>query len=228
MKIALCLSGHLRKYEQTFPTLHLYLLRRFECDVFIHTWDRMGYASQYRQDPKLDLTSHYALQVEQMFKPKAMVIEDSSFIEELKREGDNYAPHLKNVPKHVGHMASMFYKIYAANELRKKYQRESGVEYDWVIRCRPDLLFHQNIFMPSYKEPGEVYLSKSQCSPGWLNDQFAIAQPNEMDLYSAFFFNIPEYFRAGNEFYPEKFMDWSFKKMKLTPQMWDLHFQILR
>jgi hypothetical protein len=228
MKIAICLSGHLRKFEQTFPTLHLYLLRSYDCDIFIHTWDRMGYSSQYKTDPKLDISYSYIPQVEQMFKPKQIIVEDSNFVEELKRQGNQYAPHLQNEPKHVAHMASMFYKIYAANELRKKYQRETGVQYDWVIRCRPDLIFHQPIVLPTLKEPGKIYVNKHQSSPGWINDQFAIALPEDMDLYSSFFFNMEEYFSARNEFYPEKFMDWSLKKMKLTPEMWDLHFQILR
>lgn len=228
MKIAVCLSGHLRKFEQTFPTLHFYLLRHHDCDIFIHTWDEMGYACNYKTDQRREMTAVHVPEVERMFKPKKMIVEQSSFVEELKKQGNEYAPHLRNEPKHVGHMASMFYKIYAANELRKRYELETGNKYDWIVRCRPDLVFHQPITMPNDRGPNLVFLPKAQCSPGWLNDQFAIAQPMAMDLYSSFFFHMPEYFKNGNEFYPEKFMDWSMRKKGLTPMMWDLHFQILR
>lgn len=228
MKIAVCLSGHLRKFEQTLPTLHFYLLKNYDCDIFLSTWDKMGYACRYKTDQRQDITSQYLPQVEHHLKPKKMVVEDSNFVDELIRQGNEYAPHLRNEPKHVGHMASMFYKIYAANELRKRYELETGTQYDWIVRCRPDLMFHANVSLPPAHKPKSVYLPKSQCSPGWFNDQFAIASPSDMDLYSSFFFHMPEYFKARNEFYPEKFMDWSLRKKGLTPEMLEVHFAIHR
>lgn len=228
MKIAVCLSGHMRKFNATFATLNVNLLQRYDCDTFIHTWDKMGYGSNYKMDATLDDTSRYFNQIETEYKPKKIVVEESSFVEDLKEQGNRYAPHLKNEPKHVGHMASMFYKIFACNELRKSYQLETGTQYDWVIRCRSDLIFHAPVVLPLDKIPGRAYLCKQQSHPGWLNDQFAIALPEDMDLYSSFFFHMEEYFSARNEFYPEKFMDWSMKKKNLSPEMWDLHFSILR
>jgi|SRR5579885_839567 len=228
MKIAVCLSGHLRKFEETFPLLQKHLLNHYDCDIFLHTWDKMGYVSRYKGDARSDETLKYIEAVQALYKPKKIVVESSSFVEELKRQGDEYAPHLRNEPKHVGHMASMFYKIYAANELRKFHERETNTQYEWVVRCRPDLLFHGDTWVPSDKTPGRVYIPKHQSGQGWLSDQFAIALPDDMDLYCSFFFNLAEYFGARNEFYPEKFMAWNFTKNNLTPIMWDCHFNILR
>jgi hypothetical protein len=228
MKIAVCLSGHLRKFEQTFPALHLYLLKNHECDVFISTWDKMGYHSSYKRDSTDDMTSKYTARVEELYKPKKMIVEGSQFIEELKQQGNIYAPHLRNEPKHVGHMASMFYKIYAANELRKRYELETGSQYDWVVRCRPDLMFHGTTSFPNNKPPRAIFMPSHLCREGWLCDQFAIATSNDMDLYASFFFSLEEYFRSGNEFYPEKFVDWCMKKKNLTMVKWDSHFSILR
>lgn len=228
MKIALCLSGHMRKFHETFHSLYTHMIGNYECDTFIHTWDRMGYCSNYKRDSVQNNTAEHIIQIEKVYRPKKIIVEDSSFVEELKRQGNEYAPHLKGVLKPVGHMASMFYKIYACNELKNLYQIETGTEYDWVVRARPDLTFHARVKMPAQKVPGQIYLSQHQCSPGWLNDQFAIGLPDDMDLYSSCFFNIPEYFEARNEYYPEKFMDWCLKKKNLKPVMWDLHYTILR
>lgn len=229
MKIAICLSGHMRKFEETFPTLYFYFLKNYDCDIFIHTWNTIGYGCAFKTDHNYHLSAEIKLpEINRLYKPKKIIIENVDFIEELKSQGDQYAPHLKNCPKHVGHMASMFYKIYAANELRKKYEVESGVKYDWVVRCRPDLIFHRTVELPKIQTTGKVYLARGQCNPGWYSDQFAIALPNDMDLYSSFFFHMPEYFQARNEFYPEKFMDWSLRKKNLIPEMLDLHFNILR
>src|SRR5579885_2523691 len=221
MKIAVCLSGHLRKFEETFPLLQKHLLNHYDCDIFLHTWDKMGYVSRYKGDARSDETLKYIEAVQALYKPKKIVVESSSFVEELKRQGDEYAPHLRNEPKHVGHMASMFYKIYACNELKNKYVRETGTKYNWVIRCRPDLLFHNKIDIPSEKSPGKIWMPKALSSPDWYNDQFAIGSPDDMDLYSSVFFDIPEYFRARMEFYPEKFMVWALQKKKLTAEFWN-------
>lgn len=228
MKIALCLSGHLRKFEETYPSLKTYILDKYDCDIFISTWDQMGYSCAFKTDANLNSTSLRLSEVENLFKPKKIVVESSSFVQELMTQGDQYAPHLIGQPKHVGHMASMFYKIFAANEIRKRYQLDSGIQYDWIIRSRPDLIFHAPVIMPLDKNPGRVYVSKHQCSPGWLNDQFAIGQPEDIDLYSSLFFDLPEYFMARNEFYPEKYMAWGLNKKNLHAEMHDLQFHIHR
>lgn len=228
MKIALCLSGHLRDFEKAYPTLFFYLLKNYDVDIFLHTWDKLGFSCAFKTDRVRNDTSTKLNEITKLYNPKSMIIESTDFVEELKRQGDEYAPHLKNEPKHVGHMASMFYKIYACNELKNKYQRETNTQYDWVIRCRPDLLFQNNVIIPTDKKEGVIWTPRALSSPDWYNDQFAIGSPNDMDLYSSFFFDIPEYFKAGGEFYPEKFMVWAFKKKNLTNEWWNVQFSIYR
>jgi hypothetical protein len=228
MKIALCLSGHMRSFERTYPTLYFYLLKNHDVDIFIHTWDKLGFSCQFKTDNMLNDTSEKLDQIHNLYKPKSIIVESSSFVEELKRQGNEYAPHLANEPKHVGHMAAMFYKIYAANAIRKKYQLETGTEYDWVIRCRPDLLFSNEITLPLEKKPETIWLPQSSCSPGWYNDQFAIGSSDDMDLYSSAFFDISEYFKSKNEFYPEKFMVWTLNKKNLKVDWCNAQFSIHR
>lgn len=226
MKIAVCLSGHMRKFQETLQPFNAHFLSKYDCDVFIHTWDRMGYGSAYKTDQTLDSTHNHLSTIERLYKPKKLIVEDSSFVNELKAQGNLYAPHLINEPKHVGHMASMFYKIFACNEIRKQYEIESGTQYDWVVRSRTDLMFHAPVHLPVDKTPGRIYVPQSR--PDWVNDQFAVGQSNEMDLYSSFFFHMEEYFLARNEFYPEKFMVWSLAKKNLQFQPIDVHYHILR
>lgn len=228
MKIALCLSGHLRNFEKTYSTLYFHFLNKYDVDIFIHTWDKLGFSCAFKTDNTLNDTSTKIEEVKQLYKPKSIIVEPSDFIEELKSQGDQYAPHLKNEPKHVGHMASMFYKIYACNELKNKYQIETNTKYDWVVRCRPDLFFQNTIEIPSKNKPHTVWVPRALSNVDWYNDQFAIGSPDNMDLYSSVFFDIPEYFLARKEFYPEKFLVWAFQKKKLTNEWWDVYFNIYR
>jgi hypothetical protein len=228
MKIALCLSGHLRNFERTYPALYFYFLKDHDVDIFIHTWDKLGFSCAFKTDMVLNDTESKISEVNRLYKPKKMIVESSSFVNELIQQGNEYAPHLRNVPKHVGHMAGMFYKIYACNEIRKRYQLETGVKYDWVIRCRPDLLFQNNVTIPQDKKPGKIWMPRALSNPDWYNDQFAAGSPDDMDLYSSVFFDIPEYFRAKMEYYPEKFMVWALKKKNLTAEWWNVYFSIYR
>jgi hypothetical protein len=228
MKVALCLSGHLRKFDQTYPSLQKYFLDRYDCDIFIHTWDKLGYQSNFRKDQIINNTNDRINDINFLFKPKKIIVEHSSFIDELRKEANIYAPHLVTQPKPAHHMASMFYKIYACNELRKHYQLETNVEYDWVVRSRTDLLFHGNVTIPEHDIENKIFMPRSTFHSHWYNDQFAIASPNNMDVYSSAFFDIPEYFHIREEYYPEKFMMWSLNKKDFTAEWCDGHFSILR
>ena len=38
MKVAVCISGLPRNYEQGFKELKKWFLNKYDCDVYIHTW----------------------------------------------------------------------------------------------------------------------------------------------------------------------------------------------
>lgn len=226
MKIALCLSGHLRTFEQTQNSLSQFILKKYNPDIFIHTWDKLGFACNYKSDRFLHDTSNKLSQIERLYRPKKIIVESSKFIEQLKLEADEYAPHLKHAPKHVGHMASMFYKIYACNELRKNFELENNCKYDCIIRSRPDLMFSKQLYLPNL-EDNAVWIPQFISGDGWYTDQFAVANSDSMDLYSSLYFDMQEYFLAKGEFYPEKFMFWALNK-KLKVKFIDINFHIVR
>jgi hypothetical protein len=228
MKIAVCLSGHLRRFEHTFPSLEKHLLKKYDCDIFIHTWDKLGYQSRFKTDAIINETEQKLELINNIYKPVKMVIESSDYMMTLKQESISYAPHLINEPKPPHHMASMFYKIFACNEIRKYYQLENMIHYDWIIRCRSDLLFHGDVTIPSFDIDNKIFIPKSTFHPQWYNDQFAIASSNNMDVYAASYFDIPEYFKIREEYFPEKFMMWTLNRKDFTAEFCDGHFSILR
>jgi hypothetical protein len=228
MKVAVCISGHMRKFEQTFSSFNNHFLKHYDCDIFVHTWDDLGVSSAFKADTIHGSTENKKVKIEQLYNPKALIIEPSNFINELKTMAQEYAPHLINLPKPVYHMSSMFYKIYACNELRKYYERNNNIKYDWIVRTRPDLNFSSRIILSNTPRNNTVLIPPSPHHPQWYNDQFAIANSDEMDLYCSAFFDLPEYFRIGEEYYPEKFMMWSLNKKGLIKQSLPIHFNILR
>lgn len=84
----------------------------------------------------------------------------------------------------------MFYSIYRANDLRIRHQTLNDVKYDYVIRSRFDLALNKVIDFSSL-EKGKVYVSKDTDGPNpLLNDQFAIADPDTMNVYASTFLNL--------------------------------------
>jgi hypothetical protein len=44
-RIALCISGQLRGYQECFPSVHRHIISRFATDVFVQTWRKVGNAA---------------------------------------------------------------------------------------------------------------------------------------------------------------------------------------
>lgn len=65
MKIALCISGFMRSFEEVFPSLQQYFLLSNDADIFIHTWNKSD-----RHTDFLDVNK-----VKELYRPKAIIVE---------------------------------------------------------------------------------------------------------------------------------------------------------
>lgn len=93
----------------------------------------------------------------------------------------------------------MFYKIYACNELRKEYEREMGVNYDVIVRLRPDLQLKAIIPEETLHDIQTLHVSVMG-KPGAYNncrvsDQMAWGAPDVMDCYSATWIHLEELYK---------------------------------
>ena len=43
LKIAVCFFGHLRTFEKCAPKLRENMLNKYNCDIFMHTWDKLNH-----------------------------------------------------------------------------------------------------------------------------------------------------------------------------------------
>ena len=91
----------------------------------------------------------------------------------------------------------MFYSLYRANDFRIRHQTLNDVKYDYVIRSRFDLALNKAIDFNTL-EKGIVYISKDTDGPNpLLNDQFAIADPDTMNVYASTFLNLRRLYNSG-------------------------------
>jgi len=87
-------------------------------------------------------------------------------------------------------------KIYLANNLRREYQKENNISYDWVLRTRFDIFPIKQI---EYHKLNKKYLymprTKAMKFPNH-NDVMAIGSEKNLDIYSNLFKNFRSIFKT--------------------------------
>jgi hypothetical protein len=136
MRVAICLSGHSRIYNQiSLPILH--------ADYFISTYNQDGYKpKEFSENP---IAYHFFDHIEtnlintneliNYFKPKQILLSDDVCIEKIKNKFNNIKTHSGVILRNV---ALMFYKIKQSNDLKKQYEIDNNFKYDFVFRYRFD------------------------------------------------------------------------------------------
>jgi hypothetical protein len=141
VKIALQFYGHLRTFQDCFPSIKKFILDRYDCDVFIHTWDTLEHntktwhQSADKKKSKASVDKKVISHIQQLYKPKKLKIDSQDFIDEagfLGLDGPESGISKSGIKY-------MLYSQLAANELRKEYEQEHNISYDYVIVTRPDI-----------------------------------------------------------------------------------------
>lgn len=226
MKIALCLSGHFRSFSNTKQSLLRHLNNLNDVDVFISTWKDLGLSTAYKKDNYSNLNTNIEYLFKDILNPKLLVVEDNSIIAEYKRKIDIAAPHLMNVPKHPSNMWAMFYKIFGANELCKSYALKNNINYDYVIRSRPDLIYFTDLINDIKSD--HLNVARMYSSHNWTCDQIAVANPEIMDIYANAVHHVIDYLAEGKEYYPEKFLFNYLHQFNIPINYSNWNFQIKR
>ncbi|MBF4434719.1 hypothetical protein ERJ77_09365 [Vibrio anguillarum] len=135
-KIALQFFGHLRSYRETYPYQVAHILSKYDCDVFIHTWETEEHddpswhkASSGKNDVALTNRDHLI----ECYQPIALEIEDNAMIMH-----DGYFNSNNNILLRA--MKAMYHSQQKVNILRQEYALNNSIDYDFVITLRPDVM----------------------------------------------------------------------------------------
>jgi len=142
-RIALQLFGHLRTYELTCLSLYTNVVvpnvkDGYIIDFFIHTWDKLDTSNYGWEHVKteglidINVTEDTLKNVYKLYNPKKLLVESQD----------------PNTEK--GAMEWMMHTMLGVQELRKEYEKENNINYDWIIWTRPDILFLSEFRIDSY------------------------------------------------------------------------------
>lgn len=191
MRIALCLSGQLRFVEQGFyDSIRPNILDTGNVDVFIHTWN---ISPEQIGKPFINGGGHpmgepvkesIVEDTRVLYNPTKMVVEP-----QIQFESGKWTD--RTTWYRSEYMLSMFYSIYASNELKKSYEKEHNFKYDWVVRSRFDVTTPSGKLQIQELDSSNLYTPADVFDPinGYV-DSLAYSNSKNMDIYSDTYNNV--------------------------------------
>ena len=191
MNIAVCFSGQLRSIELTYKNINKFLNNNFEdYKIFAHIPENKKINQQF----------------DQYFQDSLYIIEKDPNIRKTKLKNSQFKS-VKNKFKSlrkakIAHMQQL-YGIFKCNELKKEYEAKNNLVFDWVLRCRSDLMFYDSDIDLSKMNNKYLYTPNFHNWSG-INDRFIISSSENMntfaDLYNYILQNEIDGFNAESIF----------------------------
>ena len=199
-KIALCLSGQPRSVELAFPYVKNNILGGNDVTVFTFSW---GKDNQNILD---------------LYKPASSIVREQNVIPDFSQY-TRFPPPQPNWKVKDPKLStwSQLYAIAECNELKKQYEKENNMVFDWVIRSRFD--FAINTYIPfEVLDNSKLYIPNCRMTPerDFGNDQFAFSSSENMDNYSRCFYHINDFYNDGVQYMCEDFMSANWKLYNLV------------
>lgn len=242
MKIAIQMFGHLRTYQDCYKNLYKNLINFYDCDIFIHTWDKIDHDTQAWHDfhmPEDVSKSRLLSDIDKLYHPKLLKM-DTQIIEDL----GNITANDRQISK--SGIKSMLTSMAQANKLRQTYMNQNNVKYDYIICLRPDILLNTPFIFEKYIDrdlmDNSLYTAGNYKLKDRLNDWRYIGasdvlfftKPNVMDKI---FDNFDKLFlqecnQETSKYGPEYSFIHAIKQMEinvfLINYLWGNNFIILR
>ena len=203
MKIAICLSGAPRDFNTCLPSIKKYLIQDNDVDFFLHLWDSTKKVEDINYNFKWKNYGGDNNRIIDLLKPKKYIIDTFNKDWEeiiLKESKINISKLNTQEEKNYGfNCCSMYYKIKLCYELVEEYMKETGINYDLVIRARFDFLWEKYINFDNFDE-NKLYLIKDRyatASKLVTNDKYFAGSPKIMKIMCNLFDNISLYQSLG-------------------------------
>lgn len=218
-RVAVCFSGQPRFLDKCWPSIKQYLVDPYKADVFGHFWSSFTKLSA-RELPFVSDTAqfeeHIRFNQDILKQFKYVICEPRIYFDQSLYQSNCTKENSRMQAKSFQNVLSMHYSVWRADQIRQIHQLAVG-EYDLVIRCRTDLLFHSNIDWDAIFNTIDLGIVVPDHEHyGGVNDQLAFADGFDMWQYSQCHFNIPALFRAGTNFHPETILRDHLKSKNVT------------
>jgi hypothetical protein len=230
---AICISGHLRKYELTYKSLYDSIIQPlidngYNVDIFISTWDELDtkicssfvHGFHEKRYDKIDYNS-----IKSIFNPISIDIENYES-EKHKFALSNFI-NVNSIPIEdhlwdgsVTYWVPQYYKFMRVNNLKKENEEKNGFIYDLVIKTRFDLIYQKQINF------NNIDLSKMFCRDKH-HDVFFLSSSQNIDILCDYYNHISEILNERlKDIHPEVNLYYYLDKFKFE-YLTDYHFAVI-
>jgi hypothetical protein len=202
MKIAFCLSGHLRTYDkaiESFNNFKSFIGKIGNIDIFISTWEHENNIKDSLHQSGNEEKIINLEKIKNYYNPLSITTFDYSKIEEYLKENyfkpkydyESFGPRYSkyNIPHH---MRGYFLLLQVA-KLKENTEEMNNFKYDIVFRIRPDYFFNKEIYE---KIPFKNLINNTFYSFMYryndVDDQFGFSDSKTFSKYSKTFFHLDE------------------------------------
>lgn len=205
MKIAVCFSGQWRTGDYCYDNLKEFLGILYPmCDFFIHTWDinkQKCYNLSNVFPKETKLTSNDVDKIKIKYNPKKIIVDN---FYNTHSELVKYESYLQTNVNIFDIVQPLWYSFSKSIELKKEFEIENDFKYDYVIKLRPDILFHPNRRLSQDIEMYKNELEKGAFYIENLIREYSIDTHTIDDVY---FLSNSESMNVASEYYI-KWIDW--------------------
>lgn len=217
-KIAINFSGAIRTFEYCMESININIInelkKEYEVYTFGHFWilkeDKdFEYDMKWKKDcensiSKIKNYGFVDLSIEEYNKEwETHIIKEcdgSSILEKYDKienieERQNYKSYAVNC-------MGMYFKILECHKLIEKYENKNGIEFDYIIRIRPDFYWNEKIpleLIPKLCNNEILLVRDSYCIRAkWMgNDKFFMGTRNMMNNYCQAYKKIKYFFEKN-------------------------------
>lgn len=225
MKVAICFFGLTRSLSKTIDSIHTCIfkpLQHLECDIYLHTYKlyRLTNRRSGEHNCKLDPNEY------KLLEPLKYIIDDQQQVDKLlqfnnyKTKGDPWRDGYAS----LHNLLRQFHSLHRVTTLWET----SGIDYDVVIYCRPDVLFQIPINIAWLNELRDNQILVPSFLPcRGCNDRFAIGKPSVMKVYGHRLLQAREYSKS-NKLHAESYLKNILVSSGITPKLVQFPFYRVR
>lgn len=184
MKLALLIAGYLRSFENNIENIISSIVQENDCDIYIHiTENKSDKDSDKYLNKKISLDL-----IKQRLNIKTMIISDNFHFSEIDK---------------INNTMNQNYKFYWLNEERKHIEKIENINYDVIMKIRPDVYLNEPITFEKI-EKNQIYIpidSKidikklNNIHEPYICDIIAYGIPESMNQYFDYYLDLKKLIR---------------------------------
>jgi hypothetical protein len=181
-KIAVLMFGNMRSYNVTYRNMENYLLKPYNCDLYITTYNKRFNIKHGEQIKEEIMTPEIIQKQYEPYIKQVTIVNQDEFIERYNRNLEkkySFGGELDRLFT-IQKLAMLAYDIFRGECVR------NNRKYDIIIRMRPDILLNERLILNTQLNENQIIVPDHNTG-GEFNDHMAYGRNKAMTKYLTYY-----------------------------------------